>query len=421
MGSAKYKTQQQLIGPFSQIVTLSDLPLKGPLRDQDLIVIPDGGVVTESGDITAVGKYSSLKRRYPGAGLSYNKEVSNSSVLLPGFIDAHTHICFAGSRARDYGLRLEGKTYLEIAGAGGGIADTVKATRGATNEDLHLLLEHRLGLLLAAGVTTVEVKTGYGLSIDAELRLLRLLKQVQEKADIDMVITCLAAHMKPFDFKGSKEAYLNHLIKDLFPMIEREQLCTRIDAFVEQTAFSVKEARSYLQKAKDYGWDVTIHADQFTAGGAQLAVDIGAVSADHLEASTQAGIQALAGSSTVATVLPGASIGLGMHFAPARRLLDAGCCVAIASDWNPGSAPMGNLLTQAAILGAYEKLSIAETLAGLTCRAAQALALTGLGKIEAGCMADFQAYAVNDYREIFYHQGQIKPATVWKKGVRYDQ
>lgn len=417
----KIQNEQQILGPFSQMVTLSDLPLEGPLTDHQLVVVINGGVVIEGEKILAVGEYHQLSSDYPEAICVNAGDKSQDFVLLPGFVDAHTHICFAGSRAQDYGLRLEGKSYLEITAAGGGIADTVRATRSASDEELQLLLNHRLGQLLAAGVTTVEVKTGYGLSVPSELRLLRLLKAAQKEAVIDMVITCLAAHMKPFDFEGSNEAYLKHLAADLFPVIKEEKLCERIDAFIEQTAFSVDEARAYLLKAKEYGWAVTIHADQFTPSGAKLGVEIGAVSADHLEASLETDIQAIAGSKTVATVLPGASLGLGMPFAPARKLLDAGACVAIASDWNPGSAPIGHLLISAAILGAYEKLSIAETLAGITCRAAHALELADRGKIQAGCVADLQAYPVKDYREIFYHQGQIKPATVWKKGVRYDQ
>ena len=193
-------------------------------------------------------------------------------------------------------------------------------------------------------------------------------------------------------------------------------MSNRIDIFVEESAFSVEEGDFFLQKAKEMGFSVLVHADQFHPGGSQLAVKHGAVSADHLEASTDKEIALLANSDTIAMALPGASIGLGVEFTPCRKLLDAGAALAIASDWNPGSAPMGDLLTQAAILGAYEKLSFAETIAGVTFRAAAALALSDRGTLETGKLADLIAFPTNDYREILYHQGKMRPAKIWKKG-----
>ncbi len=182
-----------------------------------------------------------------------------------------------------------------------------------------------------------------------------------------------------------------------------------MDVFIEKNAFDGNAALDYLNRAKHSGFDVTVHADQFTAGGSEVAVKAGAVSADHLEASSDKEINSLAKSNTVAVALPGASLGLGMPYAPARKLLDAGACLAIASDWNPGSAPMGNLLLQAAVLGAAQKLSNAEVFAGLTFRAAKALNLTDRGALAAGLCADLQVYPTNDYREILYHQGSLRP------------
>jgi imidazolonepropionase len=199
-------------------------------------------------------------------------------------------------------------------------------------------------------------------------------------------------------------------------VLQAENLCTRIDAFVEKSAFSPEEILPYLKKAQQMGFDLTIHADQFSCGGSQVAVTLGARSADHLEASGEVEIQALAQSSTVAVALPGASIGLGMAFTPARKLLDQGAILAIASDWNPGSAPMGDLLTQASILATFEKLSTAEVLAGITFRAAAALGLTDRGKLTIGQLADFILFPTADYREILYQQGKMKPVGVWKKG-----
>jgi imidazolonepropionase len=243
--------------------------------------------------------------------------------------------------------------------------------------------------------------------------MLRVISNARAYTPATLVSTCLAAHIKPRDFEGSPHEYLAMLVQGLLPALKNENLANRVDIFTEETAFSVPESRWYLQQAKSLGFDITIHADQFSTGGSALAVEMGAASADHLEASGQAEIQALAQSHTVAVVLPGASLGLGMHYAPARKLLDAGACVAIASDWNPGSAPMGDLLMQASVLAAAEKLTTAETFAGLTSRAAAALHLYDRGSIAPGKKAHFQAYACADFREILYHQGKMKPVQVW--------
>lgn len=408
----------QLIGPFAQVITMAGLPLKGAIKEQALEIIGSGGVVVSGTKIMNVGVYSELKALYPNIDKTI---IETPQVLLPGFVDAHTHICFAGSREMDYAMRLEGKTYLEIAEAGGGIMETVTATRKASQQELTNSVHERLDLMLRSGVTTTEIKTGYGLSIGAELKLLDVIQQVAVTAVLDIIPTCLAAHIKPADFKGDEQAYLALIATKLFPEMLKERSCKRVDIFVEKSAFSVADARRYLSTAKQQGFDLTVHADQFSTGGGQLAVALGAISADHLEASGPLDIAALARSETVATVLPGASIGLGMDFAPARKLLDAGACLAIASDWNPGSAPMGNLPVAACILSAYERLSMCETLAGISFRAAHALGLKDRGRLQKGFLADMQAYAFADYREICYHQGQTRPVTVWKKGIAYDQ
>jgi imidazolonepropionase len=195
-----------------------------------------------------------------------------------------------------------------------------------------------------------------------------------------------------------------------------EQLTNRIDAFIEKSAFSAQQIAPYFKKAKEMGFDITVHADQFTPGGSKAAVDFGAMSADHLEASTGKEISLLADSDTIATALPGASIGLGCDFTPARRLLDAGGALAIASDHNPGSAPMGDLLAQASILGTFEKLTNAEVLAGITFRAAAALRLTDRGKLEVGFLADLAVFHSDNYQDILYNQGNLKPCMIWKNG-----
>jgi len=406
----------KIVGPFAQILTLNHLPLKGKLSDQQLEIIADGGVlIDDQGLVLEVGSFEKLHQKLPHV---ETELIPNAAVLIPGFIDCHTHIAFSGSRAADYAMRVAGKTYLEIAHAGGGIWDTVTQTRKASPQDLVDNIVKRAERHMRAGVTTLEAKSGYGLSIESEIRILRAIKQANAQSQADLISTCLAAHMKPRDFEGDAGQYLQHLIEELFPKLREEELSQRIDIFIEESAFGVEESEYYLQKAQKAGFRITVHADQFSTGGSVVAIKFNALSADHLEASTEHEINLLAKSDTVSVALPGASVGLGMQFTPARKLLDAGACVAIASDWNPGSAPMGNLLSQACILGAYEKLSLAETLAGLTVRAAKALALDDRGSLQTGKLADMQAYPCSDYREIFYQQGELKPHAVWKNGKR---
>ncbi|AIZ41378.1 imidazolonepropionase [Cellulophaga baltica] len=405
----------KLIGPFKQLITMTGLPLKGALSNAQLVIIDDAGMLIEDGKIKTIGLFKNMAVDADNATTEITS-LQGNHVCLPGFIDAHTHICFGGSRAKDYAMRNAGKTYLEIAKAGGGIWDTVTQTRKASTEELIKKTIKRSKQHLKNGVTTLEVKSGYGLSVSEELKILRAIKTTNAQTPLDLVPTCLAAHMKPKDFLGTNTAYLEEISSTLFPILKEENLSHRIDAFIEESAFSKEEIRPYFKKAKEMGFDITVHADQFSTDGSAVAVEFGALSADHLEASTDKEIELLSKSNVIATALPGASIGLGCAFTPARKLLDAGCSVAIASDHNPGSAPMGDLLTQAAILQTFEKLSNAEVLAGITYRAAAALNLTDRGQLKEGLLADFVLFHTNDYNEILYNQGSFKPCMVFKNG-----
>lgn len=405
----------KLIGPFAQILTMGGLPSKGSISDDQLELIKEGGILLEDQFIREVGNFKKLRQNNPDVQIL---AIEEDMVALPGFVDPHTHICFAGSRANDYAMRIAGKTYLEIAREGGGIWQTVKNTREISRDLLLQETTLRATKLLNSGVTTAEVKSGYGLNVETELNMLHAIKSVDQKSPIDLISTCLAAHIVPKDFHGNSMDYLKFLLNELLPVVVENGLSNRIDIFIEEGAFEAHEALSYLQEAKALGFDLTIHGDQFTPSGSRVAIETDALSVDHLESSGTREIAALAKSDVVATVLPGASIGLGMQFAPARKLLDAGCCVAIGSDWNPGSAPMGDLLTQAAIMGATEKLSNAETWAGITDRAAKALNLHDRGIISRGNIADIIGFPCHDYREILYHQGQLKPNVVIKKGTK---
>lgn len=403
----------KLIGPFRQLLPMTKLPLKGAISDDQLVILKEAGMVIENGKIKAIGRFDNLKAEYSNAELH---ELKGDHTCLPGLIDSHTHICFGGSRANDYAMRNAGKTYLEIAKAGGGIWDTVTKTRKATEAELVKKTIKRAKQHFKNGTTTLEVKSGYGLSVAEELKMLRAIKSSNEQLSVDLIPTCLAAHMLPKDFEGNEVEYLEHIANELFPILQNEKLTNRIDAFIEESAFSERQIESYFQKAKAMGFDITVHADQFSTSGSKVAVEFGALSADHLEASTQTEIDLLANSDVISTALPGASLGLGCNFTPARKLLDAGGTLAIASDHNPGSAPMGDLLTQASILGTFEKLSNAEVLAGITVRAGVALNLKDRGQLEEGFLADFILFHTDDYKEILYNQGSFKPCMIFKNG-----
>jgi imidazolonepropionase len=404
-----------LIGPFKQIITMDNLPLKGPLRDEHLQIMDSAGILIQSGKIVDMDSFSHLKKKafIEKWGIQM---LEGNHVALPGMIDPHTHICYAGSRSNDYALSLAGMSYLEIAGRGGGIWSTVTDTRIATDETLFLQTRTRASSLLKDGVTTVEVKSGYALNLEGELRMLKIINQVNDTGEIDLISTCLAAHMLPKDFQGSASQYLDYLVQNLLPAVLKRKLTSRVDVYIDKNAFSKEEGQFFLQEAMKLGFDLTVHADQFTTGGSEVAVMVGAISADHLEASSDEEIALLAKSDVIPVCLPGASMGLGVNFAPARRILDAGCSLAIASDWNPGSAPMGDILMQASIMGAYEHLTMAETLAAVTYRAAAALNIRDRGILKNGKMADIIAFPVSDYRDILYYQGKMKPLNIWKKG-----
>lgn len=402
----------KLIGPFKEAITLSNAPGKGALNDSKLDIVKNAGVLVDDEKILKTGDFDTLKSE-----ANMVEEVADDQVLLPGLVDCHTHLVWGGTRARDYTLRMSGESYEKILEQGGGIFDSVEKTRNASAEDLRRGLIRRANRHLMDGVTTIEVKSGYGLNVENELKILEVIRDAKADVASDLVPTCLAAHVCPKEF-DDKRAFLRYLENDLLPQLLVKGLTNRIDIFVEPSAFPMEMAEEYLRKAKGLGFDLIIHADQFHVGGSQIAAELGARSADHLEASTDREVQILAKSDTVAVALPGASIGLGMNFTPARKLLDAGASLAISTDWNPGSAPMGDLLVQAAVLGIYEKLSTAEIFAGITFRAAKALGLNDRGKIQPGMKADLVAFPVNDYREILYNQGKIKPNLIWKNGNR---
>jgi len=408
----------KIIGPFSQLLTMDTIPLKGSVNDSQLEIIPNGGVVVSEGIIVKTGNFDQLCSEFRDLEID---RIEKDMVGMPGMIDPHTHICWAGSRAKDYSLRLAGKSYLEIAQSGGGIGDTVAKTRAASTTELEAMLTQRATNHLKNGITTIEVKSGYCLNAEGEIKMLEVIRNVNQKLLVDLISTCLAAHIKPADFEGSPSDYLKIVVNELLPEVMKRKLSKRVDIYIDEGAFTKDEARIYLNTAKKMGFDLAIHGEQFTASGVSLACELGALSVDHLELVHDHEINLLAGSTVIPVVLPGASLGLGCQFAPARKLLDTGCSLAIGSDWNPGSAPMGDLLMQTAILGIFEKMTIAESLAGITFRAAAALGLTDRGILRIGLLADIIGFPTSDYREILYNQGSLKPSMVWKRGEKVSE
>ena len=392
---------------------MANLPERGAISDNSLEIIDDGGVVIEDGKIIEVGDFLSLSKNDLDV-----KEITYPCVLLPGFIDSHTHVCHYGNRSDEYAKRNSGISYQQILEEGGGIHNTMNSTSNSTDEQLTDDTLNRLKRHFQEGVLTCEVKSGYAPNLEDEVRMLRIINEIDSSNDIDLIPTCLAAHVTPKIYESSKK-YLDSIINDLLPIIKEENLSNRVDIFIEEKAFSITEASNFLEKIKS-DFYITAHANQFTSGGLKVGVDNGAVSVDHLEVITDQEIDYLSKSDTTGVVLPGCSLGLGIPFAPARKLLDYNCKVSIASDWNPGSAPMGDLLMQASLLGSTEKLSNAEVLAGITCRAANALSLEDRGSLENGKIADMIGFKTNDFRDILYNQGKLKPSFICKRGKIYN-
>ena len=327
--------------------------------------------------------------------------------MIPGLVDCHTHLAFAGERSGEFVARLRGQAYLDIARQGGGIRSTMEATRAATDAELRDQTAAALDGMLRRGVTTVEAKSGYGLSLEHELRQLRAIRDAGARAPQRVVATCLALHTVPPEHAGARAGYLEHVTHEVYPAVAREGLARFADAFVEDTAFTPAEARAALGVAHELGLVPKLHADQITdTGGAALAAELGAASADHLERVSDAGIEALAASDTVAVSLPLATLVLGVEPLPARRLIERGVPVAVATDYNPGSAPVPDLPLALWAACVRQRMTPAEALKGATAYGARALRLDGVGSLLPGYAADWvelDALSVDDWFYGFRH------------------
>ncbi len=379
-----------------------------------LDIVENGSLILSGGRIAWLGPDKDLPPLPPDA---QTLDVSGQ-VVLPGFVDSHTHLLFAGSREDELELRLQGVSYQEISARGGGILSTVRQVRQCSREQLKELARPRLRRLLEFGVTTAEVKSGYGLTLADELKCLQAIAELNEEGPLELVPTFLGADAVPAEYRSNRTGYLRLLIEEMLPEIARDRLADFCDVFCETGVFDLDESERILTAAKDLGLKLKLHADELTPlGGAELAGRLGAVSADHLLCITDAGIDSLARSSTVATLLPGTAFFLGVPYAPARRLIERGLAVALASDCNPGTCPTENLPLVGTMACTQMGMLPAEVVNALTLNAAAALDRSDrLGSLTVGKQADVVVCAVPAYRRLFYHFGVNHVSLVIKRG-----
>jgi imidazolonepropionase len=367
-------------------------------------------VLARDGVTAGVGPLADLEKC---AGADCETLDCGGRLVTPGFVDCHTHLIYGGSRADEYEMRLGGASYMEIFEAGGGIHATVRHTRAASEDGLVASARGRAKVLLKHGTTTAEVKSGYGLTTQDELKMLRVAARLADELPLAVVPTFLGAHAIPPDYADRRGDFIAFLTAEMIPAVAAAALAEYADVFCDRGAFDLAETRAILTAARDAGFKLRLHADEFEAlGGTELAVELGAASVDHLAVVTDAGIKALAGSDTVAVLLPGTTIFLGSgRFAPARALIDAGALVAVASDHNPGSCHAASLRAVLTPAATYLKMKPAEMLHAVTVNAAYSLGRADrVGSLEPGKAADVAVFDVGDVNELFYDWG---PTRVW--------
>jgi imidazolonepropionase len=381
-------------------------------------VITDGAVAARDGNVIAVGSTSDLQKSVE---LEEGAVVidAQGKVVLPGLVDPHTHVVFAGSREHELEMKIQGVPYLEILARGGGILDTVRSTRAASREELFRAAEKYLDEMLAQGTTTAEAKSGYGLTLDDELKTLEVTRDLQEAHPVDLVSTFLGAHAIPEEYKENPDDFVELIIQEMLPAVARSGLARFCDVFCEDGVFSVEQSRRILSEAKRLGFELKIHADEMVPlGGAELAAELGAVSADHLMVISDQGIEMLAASDTVAVLLPATTFCvMGEQYAPARKMIEKGAAVALSSDFNPGSSPVNSLQIVMGIACRQLKMAPAEVISAVTINAAHAIGCaSSVGSIEVGKKADLVVFDAKDYRYLMYRFGTNLVDKVIKSG-----
>ncbi len=355
---------------------------------------------------------------------SYDEEINlENKVILPGFVDCHTHTVFAGSRANEFRLKLKGATYEEIAEAGGGINNTVNSVRLSSFDELYNISAERINYFISRGVTSIEIKSGYGLSFYDEIKILQVIKALKNNFEIDIIPTFLGAHTFPPEFKNDRKKYIDMIINEMLPYVCQNHLADFCDVFCEKSAFSVDETELILNSAKNIGLKIKLHTEQFNnIGGIALALKYNAVSVDHLEMLNEADIENIAKSNTVAVLLPGVSFFLNYDYANVKKIMEHNGIVAISTDFNPGSSHIHDLNLIMSIAALKMRMTIEETISAVTINAAKAIGIENrTGSIEIGKQADFAIFDTNNYADIIYNVGKnINVMTIKKGNIIYN-
>lgn len=413
-----------IITNAKQIVTCASggKPKKGAREMQDVGIVENGAVAVKNGEIAGVGKAEEILREFK----SENILDVDGKVVTPGFVECHTHIVFAGDRINEFELRIKGASYMEIMEAGGGIVSTVEKTRKASLMELINQSRKRLDQLLELGVTTCEIKTGYGLDTETELKMLEAIFELDKTHCIDLIPTFLPAHAFPPEYKDKPDEYVDLICEEMLPKLKEKTQDLKfktqdffVDVFCEKNAFDLEQSKRVLTAAKNLGFKLKAHVDEFTnLGCARFAIDAGATSIDHLDAISDEEIALLADSETIGVVTPTVNFNFGSkEFADARKMIDAGCAIAVSTDFNPGSAPCPSLPNAMAIACRYQRLLPSEAFNGATINAAFAVGLgEKVGSIETGKQADLLVLDAADYRKISYEFGGNCIEKVFKKG-----
>ena len=409
---------QLLLSNIRQLVTVRSggKPTKTGRDMRELGILENASVLIENGIITWIGNGADFTNTLlPDA----DTLDASSFVALPGFVDAHTHAVFAGSRENEFAMRSEGKTYQEIASRGGGILSTVTATRATTKKELKKSASRRLDAMMKHGTTTVEIKSGYGLSEESEIKMLEAITELADEHFMTIRSTFLGAHALPPEFRDRRDEYIDLLCNRMMPYIVKRKLAQFCDVFCEVGYFSVEESRQILEKARANGLGQKLHSEEFNAiGGAQLAAELQAISVDHLEHIPDDAIAALKQGGTVAVLLPGVSFFLRNPYAPARKLIDAGVPVAIATDFNPGSCMSFSMPLMMTIACTQMSMTPEEAITASTLNAAAAIGVSDqVGSIEIGKRADIILYDIPDYRYLAYHFGANLASKIIKNGT----
>ncbi|MCG6794780.1 imidazolonepropionase [Geobacillus sp. YHL] len=403
-----------------QLVTLAGSSAAPLVKEKmsDLHIIENGSVWIEHGTIVAVGADDELARQFADRLAEAEVIDAKGKTVTPGLVDPHTHLVYAGSREHEWTMRLGGATYMEIMNAGGGIHATTKATREASEEMLYEESKRRLDQFLLHGVTTVEAKSGYGLSLEHEIKQLEVAKRLDDTHPVDIVSTFLGAHAVPPEWKHDPDEYVRLVIDEMIPEVSRRGLAEFNDVFCERGVFTPDQARLILEAGKEHGLTPKIHADEIEPyGGAELAAEVGAISADHLLRASDEGIRRMADGGVIGVLLPGTAFFLMTKAADARRLIDAGVPVALATDCNPGSSPTVSLPLVMTLACLHMRMTPAEAIAAATINAAHAIGRGHLvGSLEPGKKADLVIFNVPNYVQIMYHYGVNHVETVIKGG-----